>query len=243
MIRRPPRSTLFPYTTLFRSLGLHRRERDGGVRRARDDARDLPGDRRHAAPAAGARRAARQGADLHGATDEGRRGEDRRARHSPRPPRPRARKGARDRRDDRAERPDRRPAGQEGDRLRSGDGPRHRDDPGALGVQCHRGDRGPARGRPRLQREAQAAVQGQIGITTMPAINLSLTDEQRALRAGVLEICRRYPGEYWRELDARREYPEKFVNELTPAGYLAALIPQEYGGAGFFFKQKTAYEI
>jgi len=66
----------------------------------------------------------------------------------------------------------------------------------------------------------------------MPAINLSLTDEQRALRAGVLEICRRYPGEYWRELDTRREYPEKFVNELTQAGYLAALIPQEYGGAG-----------
>ena len=66
----------------------------------------------------------------------------------------------------------------------------------------------------------------------MAAINLSLTDEQRALRAGVLEICRRYPGEYWRELDARREYPEKFVNELTQAGYLAALIPQEYGGAG-----------
>jgi acyl-CoA dehydrogenase len=64
------------------------------------------------------------------------------------------------------------------------------------------------------------------------AINLTLTDEQRALRAGVLEICRRYPGEYWRELDARREYPEKFVNELTQAGYLAALIPQEYGGAG-----------
>src|SRR5437867_7513745 len=108
----------------------------------------------------------------------------------------------------------------------------HRDDPGARGVQCHRGDRGPARGRPRLQREAQAAVQGQVGITTMPAINLSLTDEQRALRAGVLEICRRYPGEYWRELDARREYPEKFVNELTQAGYLAALIPQEYGGGG-----------
>ena len=66
----------------------------------------------------------------------------------------------------------------------------------------------------------------------MAAINLTLTDEQRALRAGVLEICRRYPGEYWRELDARREYPEKFVKELTQAGYLAALIPQEYGGAG-----------
>jgi acyl-CoA dehydrogenase len=66
----------------------------------------------------------------------------------------------------------------------------------------------------------------------MASIALTLTDEQRALRAGVTEICRRYPGEYWRELDARREYPEKFVDELTRAGYLAALIPQEYGGAG-----------
>ncbi len=66
----------------------------------------------------------------------------------------------------------------------------------------------------------------------MASISLSLTDEQRALKAGVAEICKRYPGEYWRDLDARREYPEAFVNELTRAGYLAALIPQEYGGAG-----------
>ena len=66
----------------------------------------------------------------------------------------------------------------------------------------------------------------------MAAINLSLTDEQRALKAGVTEICKRYPGEYWRDLDSRREYPEKFVNELTQAGYLACLIPAEYGGAG-----------
>ena len=66
----------------------------------------------------------------------------------------------------------------------------------------------------------------------MAVIPLSLTDEQRALRDGVNDICKRYPGEYWRDLDTRREYPEKFVNELTQAGYLAALIPQEYGGAG-----------
>src|SRR5919198_3041240 len=66
----------------------------------------------------------------------------------------------------------------------------------------------------------------------MAVINLSLTDEQRALKAGVAEICKRYPGEYWRELDAKREYPEAFVTELTRAGYLAALIPAEYGGAG-----------
>jgi acyl-CoA dehydrogenase len=66
----------------------------------------------------------------------------------------------------------------------------------------------------------------------MASINLSLTDEQRALKAGVADICKRYPGEYWRELDVKREYPEAFVNELTRAGYLAALIPQEYGGSG-----------
>ena len=66
----------------------------------------------------------------------------------------------------------------------------------------------------------------------MAIINLGLTDEQRALKSGVIEICKRYPGEYWRDLDSRREYPEKFVNELTQAGYRAALIPQEFGGAG-----------
>jgi len=66
----------------------------------------------------------------------------------------------------------------------------------------------------------------------MTTVNISLTEEQRALKAGVAEICKRYPGEYWRELDAKREYPEAFVTELTRAGYLAALIPQEYGGAG-----------
>ena len=71
----------------------------------------------------------------------------------------------------------------------------------------------------------------------MASIELSLTDDQRALRAGVLEICKRYPGEYWRDLDTRREYPDKFVTELTEAGYLAALIPQEYGGAGLGIRE------
>jgi acyl-CoA dehydrogenase len=66
----------------------------------------------------------------------------------------------------------------------------------------------------------------------MASIALARTDEQRALKAGVTEICKRYPGEYWRDLDSRREYPEKFVQELTQAGYLGALIPPEYGGAG-----------
>src|SRR5688572_10458932 len=66
----------------------------------------------------------------------------------------------------------------------------------------------------------------------MAVMDIGFTDEQRALKAGVAEICKRYPGEYWRDLDQKREYPEAFVEELTRAGYLAALIPQEYGGAG-----------
>jgi len=71
----------------------------------------------------------------------------------------------------------------------------------------------------------------------MASIELSLTEDQRALRQGVLEICKRYPGEYWRDLDTRREYPDKFVTELTEAGYLAALIPQEFGGAGLGIRE------
>src|SRR5499426_913075 len=66
----------------------------------------------------------------------------------------------------------------------------------------------------------------------MAVMSLSLTDEQRALRDGVADICKRYPGEYWRALDVKREYPEAFVDDLTKAGYLAALIPEQYGGAG-----------
>jgi acyl-CoA dehydrogenase len=52
------------------------------------------------------------------------------------------------------------------------------------------------------------------------------------LRAGVAEICRRFPGTYWQRADREARYPEEFVQALTDAGYLAALIPEEYGGAG-----------
>ena len=66
----------------------------------------------------------------------------------------------------------------------------------------------------------------------MKEMTFTLTDEQRALKAAVYDLCKQFPPEYWRELDAKREYPDAFVNALTKAGYLAALIPQEYGGAG-----------
>jgi len=53
-----------------------------------------------------------------------------------------------------------------------------------------------------------------------------------SLRQNVREVCRRFPDAYWRDLEARRDYPLEFVNTLTRAGYLAALIPEQYGGAG-----------
>ena len=57
-------------------------------------------------------------------------------------------------------------------------------------------------------------------------------DVHENLRKSVRDLCRRFPGPYWRELDARRAYPTEFVQVLTEAGYLAALIPEEYGGSG-----------
>ena len=63
-------------------------------------------------------------------------------------------------------------------------------------------------------------------------LSFTLTEEQRQLKAAVGELCRKYPPEYWRELDVKREYPEAFVNELTHAGFLGVLIPEEYGGGG-----------
>jgi acyl-CoA dehydrogenase len=52
------------------------------------------------------------------------------------------------------------------------------------------------------------------------------------LRAGVTELCDRFAGDYWRRVDRESAYPQEFVDALTDAGYLAALIPEEYGGAG-----------
>lgn len=52
------------------------------------------------------------------------------------------------------------------------------------------------------------------------------------LRGAVRDLCDRYPDAYWRELDREDAYPDEFVRELTDAGYLACMIPEEYGGAG-----------
>ena len=52
------------------------------------------------------------------------------------------------------------------------------------------------------------------------------------IRDEVAKLCQQYPGSYWREKDKVRAYPTEFVEALSQAGYLAALIPEEYGGAG-----------
>lgn len=52
------------------------------------------------------------------------------------------------------------------------------------------------------------------------------------IREEVAKLCQRFPGEYWRAKDKERDYPTEFVEQLSKAGYLAALIPEQYGGAG-----------
>lgn len=52
------------------------------------------------------------------------------------------------------------------------------------------------------------------------------------IRGSLRDLCAGFPGAYWRELDRARAYPEEFVKALTEAGYLAALIPEDYGGSG-----------
>src|SRR6201995_2250197 len=65
-------------------------------------------------------------------------------------------------------------------------------------------------------------------------------DEFADIRAGVRALCAKFPGEYWRTLDRERAYPTAFVNALTEAGYLAALIPEEFGGSGLSISAAAA---
>jgi|TARA_B100000405_G_scaffold220845_1_gene156845 acyl-CoA dehydrogenase len=52
------------------------------------------------------------------------------------------------------------------------------------------------------------------------------------IRRSVAALCEKFPGEYWREQDRERAYPTEFVKALTDAGFLAVLVPEEYGGSG-----------
>ncbi len=58
------------------------------------------------------------------------------------------------------------------------------------------------------------------------------SEDLAEIRRAVQALCAEFPGEYWREKDRTRDYPGEFVDALTRAGFLAALIPGDYGGSG-----------
>ena len=67
---------------------------------------------------------------------------------------------------------------------------------------------------------------------TTAHVSMDLGEDYPEIRESVRRICADFPGSYWRELDEREGYPTEFVKAMTEAGFLAALIPEEFGGAG-----------
>ena len=64
--------------------------------------------------------------------------------------------------------------------------------------------------------------------------------KHQEIRDSVGTLCKDFPGEYWREKDRDRAYPTEFVRALTEAGFLAVLIPEEYGGSGLGISEASA---
>ena len=61
---------------------------------------------------------------------------------------------------------------------------------------------------------------------------IDASDEHQEIRDAVRQLCSQFPDEYFRQVDEQRAYPDKFVDALMEAGWLAAMIPQEFGGSG-----------
>ena len=72
----------------------------------------------------------------------------------------------------------------------------------------------------------------QASAAEQAGVSIPLGEDYPDIRDSVRRICQDFPGSYWRDLEARDAYPSEFVKAMTDAGYLAALIPEEYGGAG-----------
>jgi len=66
-----------------------------------------------------------------------------------------------------------------------------------------------------------------------------VTDVEQSIRVAVRQLCAQFGGPYWRKLDRERAYPEQFVKELARAGWLGALIPEEYGGSGLGIREAS----
>ncbi|HEY7221160.1 MAG TPA: acyl-CoA dehydrogenase family protein [Candidatus Binatia bacterium] len=63
-------------------------------------------------------------------------------------------------------------------------------------------------------------------------MDFNLSGEQQQIREEIKKVCKEFPDAYWREVDREKAYPEKFVRKLSDLGWLAALIPEEFGGTG-----------
>ena len=59
------------------------------------------------------------------------------------------------------------------------------------------------------------------------------------LREAVAALCKQFDSAYWQQIDEKRAYPEKFVDALTKAGWMSALIPEEFGGSGLSLTEAT----
>jgi acyl-CoA dehydrogenase len=86
---------------------------------------------------------------------------------------------------------------------------------------------------------ASDASQTMIWRSGLDAVVLD-TDPHAAIREEIRKLCARFPGAYWRELDHARAYPDEFVRALGDGGWLAALIPEKYGGSGLTLSAATA---
>ncbi|KIL45147.1 acyl-CoA dehydrogenase family protein [Jeotgalibacillus soli] len=63
-------------------------------------------------------------------------------------------------------------------------------------------------------------------------MTVTMKEEVELIRKSVRSLCKKFPEDYWKEVDEKHEYPEKFIKALTEEGWLSVLIPEEYGGAG-----------
>jgi alkylation response protein AidB-like acyl-CoA dehydrogenase len=70
-------------------------------------------------------------------------------------------------------------------------------------------------------------------------MDFTIDDDVRSIRSAVRDLCEQFPGEYWQSLEPDK-YPTEFVQELTRNGWLAALIPEEYGGSGLQISHAAA---
>ncbi|MGZ9124790.1 MAG: acyl-CoA dehydrogenase family protein, partial [Candidatus Binatia bacterium] len=63
-------------------------------------------------------------------------------------------------------------------------------------------------------------------------MDFNLTIEQQQIREEIKKVCKEFPDAYWRKVDSEKAYPDAFVKKLGDLGWLAALIPEEFGGTG-----------